>query len=460
MPLSIRLFKHQISLPPVLILLILALVVRLFIFFYILNLQPDKFKLQDLDGYINIASNLINYGIYSRESAPPYILDITRPPVYPIVLAGLMLSGDFNGNLIVLFQLILGTALVGVTYVLSRELIVASNFALIAALFVAVNPMLIFIDHYPLSETLFILLWISGLWLFAKYCNSQKIICLLSSSLLLALATLTRPILQFFPLYICLIIFLITGQKLTIRFRDSILFLLFFLGLIIPWGMRNKNVGGIFTLSPISEINLYYYRAKAVLADVENISQGEALERLNDKLSQAVSNQGLTTDQVYPYMRSRAIEILIAHPFPTLKMTAIGAARLLLDPGYSLVCTSLDPGNLTSECFAGDASMLGESIFMLMGSRFITMNPLQKITLMWSILLMVGLYMGAGVASIILFRQKKWLTLSITLGGILYFVLLSSGAESLYRLRAPIIPLLAILTAIALMEWKHKSINH
>ena len=41
-----------------------------------------------------------------------------------------------------------------------------------------------------------------------------------------------------------------------------------------------------------------------------------------------------------------------------------------------------------------------------------------------------------------------------------YFVLLSSGAESLYRLKAPIIPLLAILAVISVMAWEQKSFEY
>jgi 4-amino-4-deoxy-L-arabinose transferase-like glycosyltransferase len=431
-------------------LIIFALIVRLFFYFSIFILQPQKFAIRDLDGYANIANNLIGSGIYSRDPTPPLTLDLTRPPVYPILLAGLMLLGNFNGNLIVLFQILISSATVGVTWLLGIELHQGKPSLLVAGLLVALDPILILLGHYLLSETIFLFELIFALWLFVKYLNNRQILLLIASAVVLAFSALTRPIVEFFPLILLFILLWIpTLKNWRVKIRDAILFLSVFLVLLVPWMIRNLNAGGVATLSTIPDINLFSYRAKAVLADAANISQEDAAKKLNEELAAFQMSGELTPSQAQSFMRSRAIQIMSQYPLQTLKMTGRGAVLLLFDPGYSLVCAVLDPNNFTPECFQGNATMLGSNLFSLMESRFLTMTFLQKITLVWSSLLMGLLYVGAATGTILLIRKKQWLPLMLLLGSIAYFVALSSGAESLYRLRVPILPLLAILTGVS-----------
>jgi len=229
--------------------------------------------------------------------------------------------------------------------------------------------------------------------------------------------------------------------------------------LLIPWLWRNIRAGGLYSLSSISEIDLYLYRAKAVLADAENISQTEAKNRLNMELDQVVEQQHLTLQGRQSYMRQRALAILIQHPVETAKMTASGLARLLLDPGYTLVCTALDPNNFSDECFQGEATMLSGGMGQLMLQRFLTMPLFQKTVLVWAALWMGLLYLGSIFGLWQLFRRRNWIALLILAGVVTYFVLLSAGAESLYRLRAPIIPLLALLAAGAYPNWASKRLT-
>ena len=166
---------------------------------------------------------------------------------------------------------------------------------------------------------------------------------------------------------------------------------------------------------------------------------------------------GQTQGQSYAWMRARAVQIFLQYPIQTLKMTGRGAVLLLLDPGYSLVCAVLDPNNLTPECFQGDATMLGGNIFNLMANRFLSMTVLQKITLIWSTLCMGLLYLGAALGTFHLIKTRQWLPLLLLVGSILYFVVLSSGAEATYRLRVPTLPLLAILTGVGLGQFLRPS---
>ena len=141
----------------------IALAVRLLFYFSIFSLQPEKLAIRDLDGYVNIANNVIGSGIYSRDLTPPLTPDLTRPPVYPMLLAGLMLLGKNNGSLIVLFQILIGSATAGSTYMVGNELHLRKSGLMVAALMVALDPILILLGQYLLTETIFLFEWMLAL---------------------------------------------------------------------------------------------------------------------------------------------------------------------------------------------------------------------------------------------------------------------------------------------------------
>ncbi|HCJ67038.1 MAG TPA: hypothetical protein DHV62_06870 [Elusimicrobia bacterium] len=77
------------------------------------------------------------------------------------------------------------------------------------------------------------------------------------SGLILGMATLVKPIFQFFP--VVMIIIIISGIKnINIyKFKAITLFTGFFLLTLLPWQLRNLRVGGHFCLSTISSSHPY-----------------------------------------------------------------------------------------------------------------------------------------------------------------------------------------------------------
>jgi hypothetical protein len=81
-------------------------------------------------------------------------------------------------------------------------------------------------------------------------------------------------------------------------------------------------------------------------------------------------------------------------------------------------------------------------------NRFRGMTSVQQFTLLWSIVTLGLLYLGAAIGVIHLIREQRWMQLVFVSIVILYLVGLSVGGESTYRFRAPITPLLAILAGV------------
>jgi CHASE2 domain-containing sensor protein len=109
------------------------------------------------------------------------------------------------------------------------------------------------------------------------------------------------------------------------------------------------------------------------------------------------------------------------------------------------VCTMLDLTSVSFECFPGKATTLESNIVDKAIGGFLAMTLVQQATLAWSVLLLGALYCGGGVGVVHLVRRRNWMALALPGIVILYFVVLSSGAETSYRFRAPIVPFLAIL---------------
>lgn len=102
----------------------------------------------DRDGYRGIARRLIAGDGYSSAAGEPTAY---RPPLYPLLLAGLLWGGDAA---IAVAQVLLGVGTVWGTYRLGRRL-VPERAALAAAGLVAVDPLLLRYTPQLMTETLF-----------------------------------------------------------------------------------------------------------------------------------------------------------------------------------------------------------------------------------------------------------------------------------------------------------------
>ena len=111
-------------------------------------------------------------------------------------------------------------------------------------------------------------------------------------------------------------------------------------------------------------------------------------------------------------------------------MAGKGAARIFADPGFTLTCTLLDPANSSMECLPGEASMNESGAVDSALRRLGGFNPLQIAVLGWSVLLSAALYLAALVGVAFLVKGRRWYALALLLTVVVYFVLLSAGAEA------------------------------
>lgn len=108
------------------------------------NLSDDR------DDYLTVARQYVAHGFWKPFDGS---LNSFRPPLYPLLLAGLLKCG--GGSLTIgLLQLVLGTATVALTWRVAARLDLGA-LALVAAGMVALDPLLIVYTTFPMTETLF-----------------------------------------------------------------------------------------------------------------------------------------------------------------------------------------------------------------------------------------------------------------------------------------------------------------
>lgn len=230
---------------PLLLLLFLAFVLRVAVLWWY-----SDHLFEDRDGYRAIASGLADGRGYVNEvtGAPTAF----RPPLYPVVL-GLVKSVGGDERAIAMLHLLLGTATVLLTYVIGRNLNLGrASYA--AALLVAFDPLLLQYTTFPMTETLCVFLVTLLLaQATARHPNSNGSAALHSLSLgaVFGLCALCRPTIWALGGLACLWWCWMWVRKRTVHQRrvKPGLVALAAVAIVSPWLIRNMAVMGhpIFT---------------------------------------------------------------------------------------------------------------------------------------------------------------------------------------------------------------------
>ncbi len=162
------------------------------------------------------------------------------PPGYPLLLASVYRVFGENVAVAQLLNVVLGTATVGLVYLIGRQAL-GPRPALVGASIVAGFPSLIFFTAVTLSEVTFTFLALLGIYLLlveAQSGRGRDLRLLLAAGLVLGLASLVRG--QALLLPIVLIPFWLRSDIGWSRIADKLIALALGIGLIVaPWSIRN-----------------------------------------------------------------------------------------------------------------------------------------------------------------------------------------------------------------------------
>lgn len=201
----------------------------------------------DPDAYRQIAQGLLRSGVYtcdieldSSEVPGEISPSAYRPPLYPLLLTKLARGNHVPPLAIGVLQVVLGLLTVALTYRLAWEWQLGA-WSSLAALLVALDPILINQAVLVMTETLATLLAVVCLWQLTRFSERPSLWNALWSGAMLGLAVLCRP--TFLPWAGLIGLVMLTqrarpsGRLLRIAtFASGVLLLL------APWMVRNQSV--------------------------------------------------------------------------------------------------------------------------------------------------------------------------------------------------------------------------
>lgn len=364
---------------------------------------PDSFT------YLAPAQNLLRgLGFFEQ----PGVVETLRTPGYPLLLA-LFRTHPLP---VIVLQHLLNVALVGGVYLITRRR-VSRSAALVAALLLAIDIPTIHVANKILTETLFTAA------LFIVFLLALDARHLIATGALTGALVLIRPAAI---AYFAVLAAYFVWRRL--RPKQIAAFVCVSLVLPLSWALRNAYHTGVFTVASNSGENLLEHRAAGVLAILDGGNFDDALVRRRAELQaranaevvegEDVENAGDVDHAVMARYHARmAWPILLRHPIALAELTARGVWINLFD------------------------------------SRWEALAVVSRVPARWVraavVILTVAMFILFVVGMIILWRRDRALALLIG-GTVGYFILISAGADSEYRFRAPVIPEYVIAAGAAI----------
>ncbi len=437
---------------PILILIIIGIIVNA-VFFIVfgsrVDWRQDYFIGEgDTAEYYLLAKNMLAGNGFSFSESPPYFPTRFRTPAYPLFIAAILAVAK-NVFAVLIFQNILTILSAVILYLIARSLFGKGKLAFGLAVIFLLDPLILRHQNSLMSETVFVLLILLGFYYFWKYFEKNNIADVIFSGFFIGLAALTKPIAQFLPLVLAVIL-IFWGIKRKI-FKKIIFLLMIFFAIfsltVAPWLIRNKIVFGDTRVSSVDLYNLYYVNAATVLA----FRDGKSWKSVQGELLAAAQKSPYSRNIDYyfatpvsPDLGAQAIEIFLKHPRALFRMYALGVARHLFDDGGQELGYALSKGasgglGLSAMLARGNIFGALEDVFSRRASIVI---PFIFGKIIWVPLWLSIFYGVWNLRKENDFKLQFILCLAVIL--IAYFALLSvPGSES--RLRMPSIPLLLVL---------------
>ncbi|MBN1889951.1 MAG: glycosyltransferase family 39 protein [Thermoflexales bacterium] len=442
---------------------------------------PEGMQLANVDaqGYHWLAVNLIERGVYSMNTEPPYRSDNIRAPLYPLFVAGWYSIAGPEPRLVALAQAALDAVTVGLAFCLGKR-IAGRRVGWVTALLYALTPAAWRFCNELLTEILFGLLLTASLWMFARYILGGKLLDAAGCGLLSGASILCKPNVQFLP--IVLVGILVRGLVLKktghggfrklqglahISWWRGALLIAAIIGLMLgPWVVRNKLVFGQWFYTRTFDDNLAHVSAVATLARAGGESVApwtprweslydEVIARAAARYSWTSSDESaLSTrerDRRLQQITTVALDIIRAHPLDFIASHTSSWLWSFLPQDHKFWYTLISGqawealpaegdalGRALSAVEAGDG---GAAAGILVRERLLALPPLA-----------LALWAGWGLSYLLtalLFAAGTWRlrprVLALVLLATIFYVTFLPGPISAIRFRLPVLPAIWLL---------------
>lgn len=430
-----------------------------------------QFEHVDAQGYHWLAVNLLERGIFSMNTAPPFRADNVRAPLYPLFVAGWYRIAGPSPELVVLAQVLIEALTVVVLYRLGRAL-AGVRVGQGAALLYALNPSSWRFTNELLTEILFGLLLTSAVWMLVLVVKRGRNRDAWRCGLVFGLAILCKPNVQFLPLVLAVLLIdgVIRGRKAW--WQGVVIVLATILLMLSPWVVRNRIVFGKWFYTRTFDDNVAHVSAVATLAEIrgEVVAPWSARweELYGDIIVSAALRYGWeVTDDAHLTERERdqrlqqvetvAREIVLEHPLAFVRSHTRAWLWALVPQEHRFWYARLTGTPWESLPVEGDAlgraiqtarrSTLGEGVRLLLKERLLALPPLAlTLWLGWGLMYAVA----GGLLAVGALRLHPRIVTFFILATIFY-VTFVPGPISQIRFRLPVTPLILLLVTVGLL---------
>ncbi len=187
--------------------------------------------------YFQIARNIAEGRGFSLDGVYPYFY---RPPLFSTLLGvWFWATGTSSIFSAAVFQSLLHALGVVAAFGLFLEILPSPAWALGAALFLAVNPLLVTRVAFVLQETTLLLFTVLAAWATVRLVKGSSVVRAAMAGAAWGFCTLAKVVSWYVPLLILAMRFLPGRLRFTLRGKEAAALLLLFAAALSPWTIRN-----------------------------------------------------------------------------------------------------------------------------------------------------------------------------------------------------------------------------
>lgn len=395
-------------------------------------------------GYLQIGKN-IWHGVFSQSVIPPFAPDYDRMPLYPLLLS---LGFLFPMWVVIVLQQVLSLTGILLWYALAGR-VASPRIAWWSAVLFSIEPTTRFWTAQVATEALFVPLWFGSLYFFMRFVQTRQYRPVALSGLFFGLATLTRPIVLYYPLLLLMILLWRFWKHPMLVVRASALFAFIAAGCLAPWIAHNVRVFGIPAVSFKGTGIQFYENAPTYLMWKLGVTREQASQELERRLPHAVVQKPEEN-----YLLDAVVgDVMAADPLGYAYTMSKNAIPFFFGDGYAALTSTFFP-DLPAPTIRWDGDFLGYVRRVLAAMRS---GAIIGFIYVFGKVVTVALTASAVLGIGVLFRdrEKRWWVVwwSLTIG---YFTATSSTiAYSRYRF--PVQPILFCFSVAGfLFLWRYR----
>lgn len=407
----------------IIIVALLALMIRLIIFFAIKPWDPavvqNRILVSDAVYYQELALGILSSGNF-------HDFWIFRTPGFPVFAALIYFLVGIKLWVVLLAQVFINVIAGLLVYTIGKELF-NRQIAIVAAGIFFFDPHVILYSLSFLSDTLFVALFVGTIAAFIIGLKRNRVGCFVAGGFLLGIAALTKPIIQFFPVVV--LVLLLCARTITVK-KKAIYFIGFttvFLLIIFPWLWRNYTSYQYFGLSNVGD---YHIMMLAHMTERQKAERPEAIREGKDK--QEFDGRFLSRQQekkAYDYIKSNIPSFI--------KSYAQGTLFMYIHISTKEITTLL---GLKSTSLPGDVSVVKKA------KAFFRTKSMHEFVMGMAVgLYLLVCYCMFLYGSFLMIREREYFTLLMIILILLYFTVLTGGV-GLSRYKMPGMPFYALIS--------------